>query len=135
MKGGTSSPSTPPQADPASVGIVRTFTWGLDIARSLSDSGGVGALVQLADHATGKTFIPTYDGNGNILGQRVLRLARRRLRVQPLGEALRVNVVDVALADQPFRFDQVDRRRNRLGVLRTDFTIPEMAASSAGIRS
>ncbi len=87
-------------------GIVRTFTWGLDIARSLSDSGGVGALVQLADHATGKTFIPTYDGNGNIAS--MVNASSGSLAAayeySPYGEALRVDVVDVALADQPFRF-------------------------------
>lgn len=86
--------------------IVRTFTWGLDIARSLSESGGVGALVQLADHATGKTFIPTYDGNGNIAS--MVNAATGSIAAayeySPYGEALRVEVVDVALADQPFRF-------------------------------
>lgn len=86
--------------------IVRTFTWGLDIARSLSESGGVGALVQLADHATGKTFVPTYDGNGNIAS--MVNAATGSIAAayeySPYGEALRVEIVDVALADQPFRF-------------------------------
>jgi RHS repeat-associated protein len=46
--------------------LKRTYTWGLDIARSLSDAGGVGALLQIADHPTGKTYLPAYDGNGNV---------------------------------------------------------------------
>jgi RHS repeat-associated protein len=26
----------------------------------------VGALLQIADHSTGKTYLPAYDGNGNV---------------------------------------------------------------------
>ena len=40
---------------------------GLDIARILTDAGGVGALVQITDNATGKTFLPCYDGNRDVL--------------------------------------------------------------------
>ena len=47
--------------------LARSFTWGLDIARSLTDAGGVGALLQIANHLTGKTYLPSYDGNGNIV--------------------------------------------------------------------
>jgi RHS repeat-associated protein len=46
--------------------LVRTYTWGLDIARSLTSAGGVGQLVQVADHATSKAMLATYDGNGNV---------------------------------------------------------------------
>ena len=47
--------------------IIRSYTWGLDIVSSLTDAGGVGALVQITDHASGRDYLPTYDGNGNIL--------------------------------------------------------------------
>ena len=47
--------------------LVRSYTWGLDIARTLSEAGGVGALLQIADHPSGKTYFPAYDGNGNIV--------------------------------------------------------------------
>jgi len=47
--------------------LKRSYTWGLDIARSMTDAGGVGALLQIADHSTGKTYLPSYDGNGNIV--------------------------------------------------------------------
>jgi RHS repeat-associated protein len=47
--------------------LERSFVWGLDIARSLSEAGGVGALLQISDHATSKTYLPAYDGNGNVV--------------------------------------------------------------------
>jgi RHS repeat-associated protein len=46
--------------------LIRSYTWGLDIARSLADAGGVGALLQIRDHYLGKDYFPSYDGNGNI---------------------------------------------------------------------
>jgi RHS repeat-associated protein len=46
---------------------LRSYTWGLDIARTLTDAGGVGALLQISDHASGKSYLPSYDGNGNIV--------------------------------------------------------------------
>ncbi|MBM3854838.1 MAG: RHS repeat-associated core domain-containing protein, partial [Verrucomicrobia bacterium] len=51
---------------PLTLTPTRTYTWGLDIARSLGDAGGVGALLQIADHSTGKAYLPAYDGNGNV---------------------------------------------------------------------
>jgi RHS repeat-associated protein len=32
----------------------------------MKDAGGVGALLQIRDHASGKDYFPSYDGNGNI---------------------------------------------------------------------
>ena len=46
--------------------LLRTYTWGLDLAGSLTATGGVGALLQLYDAGTTKTYLPTYDGNGNV---------------------------------------------------------------------
>ncbi len=46
--------------------ILRSFTWGLDIARSMTDAGGVGGLLQIVDHASSATYLPAYDGNGNV---------------------------------------------------------------------
>ena len=46
---------------------VRTYAWGLDIASSLSATGGIGALVQLVDHTgTVTAYHPGYDGSGNV---------------------------------------------------------------------
>ena len=46
--------------------VIRSYTWGLDITGSLINAGGVGALVQIFDHRTDKTYFPGYDGNGNV---------------------------------------------------------------------
>src|SRR5262249_44385185 len=47
--------------------LIRSYTWGLDIARSLTDAGGVGALVQIHDYNASKDYFPSYDGNGNVM--------------------------------------------------------------------
>lgn len=48
--------------------LTRSFTWGLDLVGSLTASGGVGALLQIHEHTGGgKTLLPTYDGNGNVV--------------------------------------------------------------------
>jgi RHS repeat-associated protein len=52
---------------PLTLTLTRSYTWGLDITADLTKAGGVGALLQIADHATGKTYLPSYDGNGNIV--------------------------------------------------------------------
>ncbi len=46
--------------------LQRTFTWGLDLVGSLSASGGVGALLQIDDLQTSISYLPSYDGNGNL---------------------------------------------------------------------
>lgn len=46
--------------------LARTYTWGLDIVHSLAESGGVGALLQISDHSSGKSYLPSYDGKGNV---------------------------------------------------------------------
>jgi RHS repeat-associated protein len=46
--------------------LKRSYTWGLDIIHTLAESGGVGALLQIADHATSKAYFVSYDGNGNV---------------------------------------------------------------------
>jgi RHS repeat-associated protein len=86
--------------------LTRSYTWGLDIARTLTDAGGVGALLQVVDHASGKAWHPAYDGNGNIAalvngsGGAVVAV----YEYSPFGELLRHVVHDSAAAGQPFRF-------------------------------
>jgi len=46
---------------------VRTFTWGLDLSASQQGAGGVGGLVMERDAASGQTYFPSYDGNGNLV--------------------------------------------------------------------
>ena len=85
---------------------VVVVTWGLDIAKTLSDAGGVGALLQIADHTSGKTFFPTYDGNGNVVA--LLNASNGAVAAvyeySPYGEFLRCETTDPVVADQPFRF-------------------------------
>jgi RHS repeat-associated protein len=48
--------------------LVRSYTWGLDLAGTLTSTGGVGALTLITDHGptTTANYFPTFDGNGNI---------------------------------------------------------------------
>lgn len=43
-----------------------SYVWGLDLIGSMTASGGVSALLQINDHTTGTSYLPTYDGNGNV---------------------------------------------------------------------
>lgn len=84
----------------------RSYTWGLDITVSRTDAGGVGALLQIADQATGKTYLPAYDGNGNIVALNTASTTATAAIYEygPFGESLRALTTDPAVADQPFRF-------------------------------
>jgi RHS repeat-associated protein len=90
----------------SALSLLRSFTWGLDIARSMTDAGGVGALLQIADYASGKTYLPTYDGNGNIVSliNGTSGAIAATYEYSPYGEQIRADVNDSAIADQPFRF-------------------------------
>lgn len=86
--------------------LVRSYTWGLDLAGSTDATGGVGALLQITDHSlsTAKTFFPTYDGNGNVAA--LLDAADGTLAAKyeysPFGELLRCE--GTYAASNPFRF-------------------------------
>jgi RHS repeat-associated protein len=86
--------------------LVRSYTWGLDIVHSLTSAGGVGALLQIADHATGKTYLPTYDGKGNVasLVNADTGSTAAAYEYSPFGEPLRSQTIDATVAEQPFRF-------------------------------
>jgi len=66
----------------------------------------VGALLQIADHPSGKTYLPAYDGNGNIAA--LLNASTGALAAayeySPFGEPLRAQTLDSTVADNPFRF-------------------------------
>ncbi len=86
--------------------LLRTYTWGLDVAGSIDASGGVGALIQITDQASGQSYFPTYDGNGNVaaLVNASTGASAAAYEYGPFGEALRTSVYDSTMADQPFRF-------------------------------
>jgi RHS repeat-associated protein len=44
----------------------RTYHWGMDTAGTLTQTGGVGALLMIQDG--GSQYFPAYDGNGNVTG-------------------------------------------------------------------
>ena len=69
-------------------------------------AGGVGALLQIADHTSGKTFLPCYDGNGNVVAliNADTGATAAAYEWSPYGEALRSEALDPVVADQPFRF-------------------------------
>ncbi len=46
-------------------GLLRSFTWGLDLSGSLQGAGGVGGLLAVSDATNGVHFM-ALDGNGNV---------------------------------------------------------------------
>ena len=84
--------------------IKRSYTWGLDLAGSLSATGGVGALAQIYNHDLAKTFFPTYDGNGNVaaLVNADTGVTEAAYEYSPFGELLRTE--GTYAKENPFRF-------------------------------
>ena len=84
--------------------LLRSYTWGLDLAGSLTATGGVGALVQITDHATSTAYFPTFDGNGNIAS--LLKASDGTVAAayeySPFGELLRC--AGSYATSNPFRF-------------------------------
>jgi RHS repeat-associated protein len=91
---------------PLTLTLTRSYTWGLDIARTLADAGGVGALLQIVNHATGAAYHPTYDGKGNIasLIDGSTGSVAVAYEYSPFGETIRRDALDATIGDQPFRF-------------------------------
>ena len=84
--------------------LLRSYTWGLDLAGSLTATGGVGALVQITDHATSTSYFPTFDGNGNVAS--LLNASSGAVvaayEYSPFGELLRC--AGSYATSNPFRF-------------------------------
>ncbi len=85
--------------------VLRSYTWGLDLMGSLTASGGVGALLQVADHAADKRYFPAYDGNGNVaaLVNAASGTVAASYEYSPFGETLRAPAEGIGAAN-PFRF-------------------------------
>lgn len=86
--------------------LVRSYSWGLDIAGSFSSSGGVGALLQIADNLAGTIGLAARDGNGNVVAlinpdPNSAPLAAA-YEYSPFGEILRAE--GPMAAANPFRF-------------------------------
>lgn len=85
--------------------LSRSYTWGLDMADSLIASGGVGALLQIYDSASGgKTFLTTYDGIGNLAALLDDDTGERAATYEydPFGSVLRAE--GIYATANPFRF-------------------------------
>jgi RHS repeat-associated protein len=84
--------------------MVRTYTWGLDISRTLADSGGVQGLLLVRDWATGQSHRTVYDGNGNLLGlvETASGAVSAQYEYSPFGETIRAT--GSYAAANPFRF-------------------------------
>jgi YD repeat-containing protein len=112
---------------------VRTYAWGLDIARSMKDAGGVGALLQIRDHASGKDYFPSYDGNGNIAAlldaDSSTGAVAAAYEYSPYGEFLRCE--GSYAKENPFRFStkplpaRPPRKSSFLPATRTFPTLPD----------
>jgi RHS repeat-associated protein len=85
-------------------GIVRSYTWGLDIAGSLTAAGGVGALLRIVDHAAGKTLLPVCDARGIVTAvvNNVSGALEAIYEYSPFGEVLRAE--GAYAKENPFRF-------------------------------
>lgn len=82
--------------------LLRSYTWGLDLAGSLTATGGVGALLQITDGSA--TYLPTYDGNGNVVAllDGGTGTVVAKYEYSPFGELLRAE--GSYAASNPFRF-------------------------------
>jgi len=75
----------------STVTLARSYTWGLDISRTLSDAGGVRGLLMISEVATGANYHPAYDGNGNVavLVNRSTGTLDAAYEYSPFGETIR----------------------------------------------
>jgi RHS repeat-associated protein len=48
--------------------VLRSYAWGLDLSGTVQGAGGVGGLLEIADHGNSQRVRPVYDGNGNVRG-------------------------------------------------------------------
>jgi RHS repeat-associated protein len=48
--------------------IQKSYVWGRDLAGSKDVAGGIGGLVSVTNHSTGRTLFPLFDTMGNVTG-------------------------------------------------------------------
>lgn len=94
------------EIDASSGNITRSYTWGLDLSGGLSQAGGVGGLLQIYDYASGKTWWPTYDGNGNVasLVDASSGIIAAAYEYDPFGGTIRAEMIDSTLQTAPNSF-------------------------------
>jgi RHS repeat-associated protein len=45
----------------------KSYVWGADLAGTKEVAGGIGGLLSIINHLTGKTYQPLYDSMGNVM--------------------------------------------------------------------
>lgn len=83
---------------------VRHYLWGIDLNGTLRDAGGVGGLLSEMSVVSGGNWLPTYDGNGNVIN--LVDVADISVvgtySYGPFGEVL--HSTGAAAAENPFQF-------------------------------
>lgn len=89
------------EVDGGTRNLLRSYLWGLDESGTWQGAGGVGGLLAVFEAGTSSSYLPAYDGNGNIHGyvdaassEWVARFERgpfgeARGDIGPLAEAMR----------------------------------------------
>ncbi|MEW5977246.1 MAG: RHS repeat-associated core domain-containing protein [Acidobacteriota bacterium] len=68
--------------------LIRSYIWGQDLSGTLQGTGGIGGLLLISD--SGESYVPGYDGNGNVvlLISASLGLLAGSYDYGPFGEAI-----------------------------------------------
>ncbi|GEM_PF-2088292 len=87
----------------ASNGLIRTYTWGIDLSGSRQGAGGVGGLLMVKPASSNPAFV-AYDGNGNVSGlvDATSGATLAQYEYGPFGELIRAN--GSYATQNPFRF-------------------------------
>jgi len=83
----------------------RHFIWGLDRSSSIGGLGGIGGLLMIQDTANGNSYLPAYDGSGNVaalLNDTSGGACAASYEYSPFGELLRKQ--GTYAVSNPFRF-------------------------------
>lgn len=96
----------------ASGSLLKTCTWGLDIASSFTETGGVGALLEYAAISNGApiNYFVAVDAMGNVAalvsstGSQAAPSLAAVYEYASFGEPLRAEILDTTVAANPFRF-------------------------------
>jgi len=89
--------------------IQRSYTWGLDLTGAPTKAGGISALMRITHYSSGTagaSYYPAYDGNGNVIAlvNATSGAFAAIYEYDPFGNLIRNQVLDPAVADNPFRF-------------------------------
>jgi RHS repeat-associated protein len=83
---------------------VRHYLWGIDLSGTLNGAGGIGGLVNEVSVLSGGNWLPTYDGNGNVIS--LVNAADLAVvatyEYGPFGEVL--HSTGAPAAENPFQF-------------------------------